>query len=284
MSTPGGAPERVPSTVKVGKTTGAGKPPEGEPGGAKPTNAARASGAKSTGAKAAGKGSRPQTKSGGGGGKGRKPVKAVKMNGGRSWGPIAVIAAVALIAVGIIGWGAYAVSQGAKPWEERAAAIKGIVNYRENPDKTLTATAHKAGPLPYKVIPPVGGEHNAAWQNCMGNVYDAPIANEHAVHSLEHGAVWVAYKQGMPADQVEKLREKVTGQGFMMMSPVAGLPTNISLQAWGYQLKLDSADDGRIDEFIRALRQVASIEPGIPCSGGVTQTGTTPVDGAPAGQ
>lgn len=269
MSTPGGAPERVPSTVKADKTTGAGKPPVGKP----------AAGARGTGAKAA----RPAGKAGGGG-KGRKPVKAVKMNGGRNWGPMALIGAVILIAVGIIGYGAFATMNGPKNWQESAGAIKGIVNYRDNPDKTLTATAHKAGPLPYKITPPVGGEHNAAWQNCMGDVYDQPIANEHAVHSLEHGAVWVTYKLGMPADQVAKLRDKVSGQPFMMMSPVQGLSNNVSLQAWGYQLKVDSVDDDRIDEFIRTLRENASIEPGIPCSGGVTQTGTTPRDGAPAGQ
>ena len=45
-----------------------------------------------------------------------------------------------------------------------------------------------------------------------------------------------------------------------MMSPFEGLDKPISLQAWGYQLKVDNADDGRIDEFIKALRVNASIE------------------------
>ena len=47
----------------------------------------------------------------------------------------------------------------------------------------------------------------------MGDVYDAPIANEHAVHSLEHGAVWITYKPGLPADQVEQARRPGRGQG-----------------------------------------------------------------------
>ena len=263
MSTPG--PERVPSTVQVGKTSGQGKPPAGKPGG--------------TGARPAG--NRP----GGKGGKGRKPIAPVKVSGGRNWGPIAVIGAVVLIAVGIIGYGAYATMNRPGSWEERAAEIKGVVNYREKDPELVKGSNHKAGPLTYTITPPVAGPHNPNWQNCMGNVYDAPIANEHAVHSLEHGAVWVTYKQGLAADQVAKLTEKVQGKEKMLMSPVAGLDKNVSLQAWGYQLKVDSADDARIDEFIKTLRVNASIEgPTALCDGGVTTTGTTPVDSAAAGK
>ena len=62
-----------------------------------------------------------------------------------------------------------------------------------------------------------------------------------------------------------------------MMSPYEGLDAPISLQAWGYQLKLDNADDSRIDDFIRALRVNASIEgPNALCEQGVTATGTRP--------
>ena len=104
----------------------------------------------------------------------------------------------------------------------------------------------------------------------MGDVYAEPIANEHAVHSLEHGAVWVTYKQGLAADQVAKLQTKVEGKDYMLMSPVAGLDKNVSLQAWGYQLKVDNADDTRIDEFIKDLRVNASMEPGAACSSGNT--------------
>jgi hypothetical protein len=62
------------------------------------------------------------------------------------------------------------------------------------------------------------------------------------------------------------------------MSPFPELDAPISLQAWGYQLKVDSAGDPRINEFIRALRVNASLEgPNARCDGGVTTTGTTPI-------
>jgi Protein of unknown function (DUF3105) len=177
---------------------------------------------------------------------------------------------VILIAAGIITWGAVAAHKGSEPWNERAADIKGIVNYRAQHNPQIDARDHKDGTLTYVTNPPVGGAHNALWQNCMGDIYAQPIANEHAVHSLEHGAVWVTYKQGLGADQVNELKSKVQGKDYMFMSPIANLDKNISLQAWGYQLKVDNANDKRIDQFIKALRLNASMEPGAACSSGNT--------------
>jgi len=253
MSTPG--PERVPSTVKVDKTSGQGKPPAAKSG-AKPGN------------RPGGKG--PQGK---GGGKGRKPVTPVKVSGGRNWGPIAVAGVVVLIAVGIIGYGVFAAVNGSRGWEDKVADIEGVVNYRAQKNPAIDARDHKTGPQQYVTSPPVGGAHNSAWQNCMGDVYDQPIANEHAVHSLEHGAVWITYKQGLPADQVEVLKQKVQGKEYMLMSPYAGLDKNVSVQVWGYQLKTDDVNDARIDQFMKDTRLVSALEPGISCAGGNTTTG-----------
>ncbi|NUT38283.1 MAG: DUF3105 domain-containing protein [Hamadaea sp.] len=277
VSTPG--EKREVNVVKTGKANAAGS----KPGGSAKTASRPAVG-----------GPRP-----GAGGKGRKPITPVKVTQQRSWGPIALLTAVILVAVGIVGFGAFFIvkdmrataaaeekqkaeeelekKESATPWTQRAAAIQGIVNYRDQKPAWLTAN-HKAGKLSFAVTPPVGGDHNAAWQKCMGDVYNAPIANEHATHSLEHGAVWVTYDSKLDAAQVDKLKERVTGREYMFMSPVDNLGSPISLQAWGYQLKVDNADDARIDAFIRALRVNASMEQGATCSGGITRTGTTPFD------
>ncbi|MEQ4301268.1 DUF3105 domain-containing protein [Plantactinospora sp. B6F1] len=298
ISTSGGE-QRRPSVVSTGKKAPAGgKPAEGEKGaGAKPAGTAAKSGSAVKSGSAAKSGGRsgsgarvPAGRNGGGGKKPqqRRPVAPVKVSQGRSWGSISLFVLVGVVAAGIIGYGAYAVVQNGKKWEDKAAAIDGIVNFRESDPSAVNPLpgkeSHVAGPLTYKVNPPVGSSHNNAWQNCMGDVYDAPIANEHAVHSLEHGAIWITYKSDLPADQVEQLASKVRGNEFMMMSPVENLDRPISLQAWGYQLKLDSPTDGRIDDFIEALRQNASMEPGAACSGGITATGTTPRDNVPGDQ
>ncbi|WBB66694.1 DUF3105 domain-containing protein [Micromonospora sp. WMMD812] len=256
ISTPGGE-QRRPTVVSTGKKPAAGRPAAGaKAGSGKPAAAPR------------------------GGGKGpRKPVAPVKVSQGRSWGPIALFVAVGVLAVGIIGFGGWAAFQGSKPWEERADGISGIVNYREKDKELVKGSNHQAGPIQYSILPPVAGPHNGAWQNCMGDVYDAPIANEHAVHSLEHGAVWITYRPDLPADQVSELAGKVRGNEKMFMSPFEGLDKPISLQAWGFQLKVDNADDSRIDDFIKTLRVNASIEgPTALCNQGITATGTTPRD------
>ncbi|GAA2507822.1 DUF3105 domain-containing protein [Winogradskya humida] len=257
MSTPG--PERTPSSVKVDKTSGQGKPPV-----AKKTVAS---------SKKAGP-SRPT-------GKGKKVVTPVKVSGGRNWGPIAVAGVVVLLAVGIIGYGVFASVKGGGSWEDKVNAIKGVTDYRAQKNALIDSRNHKDGTLTYVTNPPVGGDHNPTWQNCMGDVYTEPIANEHAVHSLEHGAVWVTYKQGLAADQVAKLQSKVEGKDYMLMSPIAGLDKNVSLQVWGYQLKVDNADDSRIDAFIKSARLNASMEPGAACSGG--NTTSDPVAAATTG-
>jgi len=220
------------------------------------------------------------------GGKGRKPTAPIRVKSGVNWGPIAMFSIAGLLAVGIIAWGAVAVykNEHKTPWQQRAAAIAGIHNYlASNPDwfKVPAEGNHKAGILTYPTNPPVGGIHNPTWQNCMGDVYDSQIAKEQATHSMEHGAVWITYRPDLPKAQVDELASKVRNQTFMLMSPYPGLDAPISLQAWGYQLKLDNASDKRIDQFIDALRINATQEPQAGCSGGITDATPTPLDMAP---
>ncbi|MBB5869161.1 hypothetical protein F4553_002540 [Allocatelliglobosispora scoriae] len=206
----------------------------------------------------------------------RKPIKVGDDHTFR-W---VVIALVAILAIGT-GIGVWATTRGdgstdptvsAPPtagadWAAQAAAIPGIVDDRS---KNFTAN-HVTGPVAYANTPPIGGDHNPVWQNCMGDVYDGRIANENAVHSLEHGAVWITYEPGLAADQREVLASKVRGVPYTMMSRYPDQGSKISLQAWSWQLKVDDADDPRIDGFIRTLRINASQEPGAACSGGVTK-------------
>jgi len=189
---------------------------------------------------------------------------------------IALFTATGVVAAVIIGVGVYALTRGGNT-APSTSDIAGLVDYRAS-DPGMLTNKHVKGPVAYKISPPVGGDHNPIWQNCMGDVYAQPIANENAVHSLEHGAVWLTYRPDLQADQIAALAAKVRSTPYLMLSPDDGLDRPVSLQAWGYQLKLDTVNDPRVDQFIQAFRIKAAPEPGATCSGGVTATGTAPHD------
>jgi hypothetical protein len=106
----------------------------------------------------------------------------------------------------------------------------------------------------YDRFPPVGGPHDGTWAACNGVVYPVAVRDENMVHTLEHGAVWIAYNPTTiaPGD-LDILKGLVQGVNFMVMSPYPTLDQPISLQAWGHQLKVTSASDPRVKQFITAL-------------------------------
>jgi hypothetical protein len=132
---------------------------------------------------------------------------------------------------------------------------------------TYPAGLHVAGSIKYAENPPIGGQHNVVWQNC--GVYDAPIHSEHAVHSMEHGAVWITYRPDLPADQVQQLRT-LAADDFLLLSPYPGLPSPIVASAWNRQLAFERSDDAGLPAFIARFKNNAETTPefGAPCSGG----------------
>ena len=127
---------------------------------------------------------------------------------------------------------------------------------------------HVTTTVDYPQTPPVGGDHAAAWLNC--GVYTEPVPNENAVHSLEHGAVWITYDPSLPADQVADLEALAANQSYVLVSPFEGLGSPVAVSAWGYQLQLDSADDERLPVFVQKyLLNPELAEVGAPCSNGV---------------
>ena len=133
------------------------------------------------------------------------------------------------------------------------------------------AGEHTEEDVDYEQSPPVGGVHNPVWQNA--GFYEQPIRDENAVHTLEHGAVWIAYSPDLPADQQDRIRELVEGQTCMLASPYEGLSSPIVASAWGKQLSLNSANSPDLERFVRAYRQGPQTpEPGATCTGGTSAT------------
>lgn len=134
---------------------------------------------------------------------------------------------------------------------------------------------HVPGPVSYSVTPPVGGDHNAVWMNC--GVYTQPVPNERAVHNLEHGAVWITYLPSLPKPEVDRLRalearqSVIAGSRYVDLSPYPGLPAPIVISSWGFQLRVNSPTDPRLQRFIEKFRASQQYTPeyGGMCTGGV---------------
>ncbi len=127
---------------------------------------------------------------------------------------------------------------------------------------------HTEGAVDYAQSPPVGGEHNSIWQNC--GFYEEPIRSETAVHSLEHGAVWITYSPDLPQNEIARLRDLAQSNDYVLVSPYPDLDSPVVASAWGKQLNLESAEDPDLERFIGAYSQGPQTpEPGAACTGGI---------------
>ncbi|NUU25056.1 MAG: DUF3105 domain-containing protein [Streptomycetaceae bacterium] len=131
---------------------------------------------------------------------------------------------------------------------------------------------HVTKSVKYSSEPPVGGDHNQVWMNCNGDVYTKELKNEHAVHSLEHGAVWVTYTSKAPKADVEALAAKVKQTPYTLMSPDEKQKDPIMLTAWGHQRTVTSASDPNVAKFFETYVQGKQTpEKGAACTGGLSE-------------
>lgn len=176
----------------------------------------------------------------------------------------AIIIGAAVLAIGVVGWIGYSVIADRAQQSEDEKLLGDVQTFEFD-------RGHVSDPVTYEQTPPAGGPHFSRWQNCAS--YGAPLQNENAVHSLEHGAAWITYQPDLPADQVELLRSKADSQSYVLVSPYPDLPAPVVVSAWGAQLTLDSANSDALDAFLRKYRQSPNApEPGASCSGGISTT------------
>ncbi|MFD2399946.1 DUF3105 domain-containing protein [Prauserella oleivorans] len=193
----------------------------------------------------------------------------------KPWGTIA--AAVAILALAGVVFGYAMVKLSAK--NDRVEALAAWTPSEDNrdPSTKIAGVVTKDYPsrdhikatqrVAYDLNPAFGGAHDGAWAECRGTVYSTPVRTENLVHSLEHGAVWVAYNpDDVYGDALDLLKQQVSGRQYTLLSPHPGLEEAVSLQAWGRQLKVGGVGDARIEQFIQALagNRYTAPEPGPP--------------------
>ena len=130
--------------------------------------------------------------------------------------------------------------------------------------------SHSSKPVTYTTRPPVGGVHDDEWLEC--GAYGFPIRNENAVHDLEHGVVWIAYRPTLKKSGVQRLRTLLP-RGKGIMAPYPGLPAKVVVTVWGAQLRLKGAKDPRLPLFLRTFGDGHTApEPFQSCAGGLKPT------------
>jgi hypothetical protein len=183
----------------------------------------------------------------------------------RPWGLIAAALAVVVFAAAVITYAVVQVNRSNADEVESVDEIDGVQTF-DYP----AGQEHVTTPVDYAESPPVGGPHAPPpdWADCTGTVYDVDIRHENAVHSLEHGAVWITYDpEALSDDEIATLAGLVEGESGRMLSPYEGLDSPISIQSWGHQLKVDSVDDIRLKQFadFLTLNSEFTPEPGASC-------------------
>ena len=201
-----------------------------------------------------------QGAAGGRGGRTRPPVTNV-VAPQRPWGLIAAAVVVVLFAAAVL---TYAVLQVNEAEQGRVSAVDEISGVQTF--EYAAGQEHVTTPVAYEQAPPVGGPHDGEWADCTGTVYDVQIRQENAVHSLEHGAVWITYDPEVVTGDALATLTDLADESGRMVSPNPGQDSPISLQSWNHQLKVDSVDDERIVQFADFLTRNSDFHPEVGAS------------------
>lgn len=147
---------------------------------------------------------------------------------------------------------------------DEAATLDEVEEFKSSRD-------HADDDVDYPQTPPAGGPHANEWLQC--GEYDEPVRDENAVHSLEHGTVWITYDEGaVEDDEVEELADVLPDKGIL--SPYDDLPAPVVVTVWDHQLRLDGADDPRLALFLEEYGDSHTApEPMASCEGGVSGDG-----------
>jgi hypothetical protein len=181
------------------------------------------------------------------------PAETARAVSHRPWARWAV-GGIAVVALSAVVW--FIASDVSPGPSSDTAPLEGVQTF------AVASADHTTDSVQYDQDPPVGGPHDPTPLAC--GAYDAPVRNENAVHSLEHGAVWITYRPDLTAADVSDL-DGFARQSEVIVSPYPGLDSSVVLSSWGTQLRLDSVDDDVITRFIRAYKNKTAPEINATC-------------------
>ena len=191
----------------------------------------------------------------------------------RPWGIIGISVGLLLFFVAVLFYATVNTGKSGPASKEVLATpdIKGVSPATK--DLSRKHTAKPEDNVKYASYPPLGGEHNPVWQVC--DSYTAPVRTERALHSMEHGAVWISYRSGLDEKGIEELQSYARPGQFVLVAPALEEQSDpVILTAWGVQLKVSDASDKRVKQFVDTYENGPQTpEPGATCAEpGLTDT------------
>ena len=131
------------------------------------------------------------------------------------------------------------------------------------PVALATATHVEDGALgPNPPLTPAGGPHH--FVPLRQGIYDQPVPDGNAIHSLEHGMVWITYQpDDVSAETLEVLDGIASDFGRdVILSPRLENSSPIIVVSWGQRLVMDGVDEQLVRDFVTTNRN-RSPEPGL---------------------
>jgi len=145
----------------------------------------------------------------------------------------------------IVGGTLLSTKEGVKKQEKLSKLMMGEKMADLGGEHVSKGASHSA----YNSNPPTSGPH---WVGVAGaGIKNEPVPDELVLHSMEHGAAVVWYREGLDQGEIEKITEAFnSSSGKKIMLAHKDLDVPVALTSWGYLLKLNVVDETKIKEFI----------------------------------
>jgi uncharacterized protein DUF3105 len=99
----------------------------------------------------------------------------------------------------------------------------------------------------YNSNPPTSGSHSSP---VNGGAYSIEVPERNALHNLEHGFVWITYKNVDDQTVADLTRIGQQFPGTVVVSPREANDAPIALVSWGRIEKMETFDEAAIIDFI----------------------------------
>jgi hypothetical protein len=156
---------------------------------------------------------------------------------------------IALVTAGLSWWIISSILRSAPQTEDKSMSV---------PDQGNTHISVGEAHAAYNSNPPTSGPHYE--QPARPGFREEPIADEHLIHSLEHGLVWISYRPSLSEEAVDQLRDFARDSMVVITSRETN-DSDVAIAAWTRLDKFDiqgstlsEEEEQRIQDFITRYR------------------------------